>query len=470
MSNQKNYFGFPDAVTENIKLLKPNHLERRIDESIKAYNRKEGDQIIVGIKGSGKTDIRRFIEANENAYIFNLDADNAYLVIDANKLTGHSGRIKSTIALEIVRAFASFIGSSDKGRGKAKELLDKAASKALDILKNIPDAVDLETPIGKVNLSKLVGSDSAKIVYAAWKTVISDVTKALKTKHGYIMIDDAEDVFPGIENSPDFLEGVARAVHDINKEGSKLLHVLLFLKYGIWRHWFENQREYDKVDHVIAFLSWDHDSLCEIIARRIARRHGILNNRDGKNIDIEELWKKEFSIKKQKDFQELSHHITRYCVNGPRDMIKICNMAKELAGDNIIEYGHINDVLKTYSEKKIFELNADFGDVYPKVHKFVDRVFRGVKKELKGKDVAEWIEDNAMLEDKIDDQFSSCPWYKDSSKEKLVAVMYEIGFIGKKHANGLVKYSIEQPKEIIGDLIDSDLVIHPAFHPYLGIK
>ena len=316
------YFGLPDAGRELADDLVLTHLERGVENDIKAYDRNDGKQIIVGIKGSGKTDLRRFIESTDKAHILNLDADNAYLNIDAEKLIGRSGRIKNVLALELVRAFAEHMEESAENRSPSTNKLKKASEKALKILKNIPNAVEVNTGYGKVNLAELLRASSGAIVQSAWKNIVVEVCDSLKNKRGYIMIDDAEDVFPGIENNPDFLEGLVRAIYDINRETKSRLHVLLFLKYGIWRHWFENQKEYDKVSDIVVFLSWNHKSLCEIIGRRIAVKRRISKQQILKK-STESLWRLDFYWPTKLKFDKFASFVTEYCVSGPRDIIAL---------------------------------------------------------------------------------------------------------------------------------------------------
>ena len=73
------YFGHPDAAKEEMEVIKRNHFNRKVEGDIKAYTKSEGKQIIVGIKGSGKTDLRRSIESKEKAIFFNLNDENIYL-------------------------------------------------------------------------------------------------------------------------------------------------------------------------------------------------------------------------------------------------------------------------------------------------------------------------------------------------------------------------------------------------------
>jgi hypothetical protein len=74
-----------------------------------------------------------------------------------------------------------------------------------------------------------------------------------------------------------------------------------------------------------------------------------------------------------------------------------------------------------------------------------------------------------MTEEKVDDHFRKFQWYSGRSKERLVALMYEVGLFGMKTKDDTVIYSIERPTTSTGEILSSTLVVHPAFRPYLGI-
>lgn len=467
MKNYENYFGLSDSSKASSNFIVNNHLLRNIETRIKAYDKMTGKQIIVGIKGSGKTDIRRFIEEKDNAVTLNLNADSSLLNIDVNTISGKSGRIKNAISLILLDSFISYIIRNFKKNSGFKTKLKQIADSTKDRLKNIPDAVNIATPFGGLDIKKLLNPNASRLVHNTLTELIDKVVKALDNKHAYILIDDTEDVFPGIEGNIDFLEGLSRAVYDINNLTNSKVHVLLFLKYGFWRQWFENQRELDKIFDAVMILSWNHDDLCKVISQRIANIHHIDYD---KKLRDEDLWNKEFNWNNNEGFNKFATSIARYCVNGPRDIITICNMAKKGSKSEKINSDSIKEILAKYSELKIYEIHADFGDVYPNVHKFVELVFYKLKPEGTGKYYAQKIEDNGLMSDKAEAIFKNESWFNSSSKEKLVSIMYEIGIIGKKNGRGKTLYSIEHPGIPISDLMNSTLVVHPAFRPYLSIK
>ena len=86
---------------------------------------------------------------------------------------------------------------------------------------------------GKISLGKLLQTEATQFVQNAIDSLIGGVVSALDNKRGYILIDDVEDVFHGIEQNPIFLEGVVRSVKDINTATKDRLHALIFIKHGL---------------------------------------------------------------------------------------------------------------------------------------------------------------------------------------------------------------------------------------------
>lgn len=457
----ENYFGLPDADSETKENINLYHVPNEIDKSVKALEKSDGKQIIVGIKGSGKTLLRRYIEESEDAIVFNLDSNHAYINIDASEIHESSGRLKNSLAFLLISHFGNFIEKDSK--------LKKAGKHAWAYIKKIPSALDIKTPVGDLDLKKILKPDLASVINSAWDDLTKEILDFLGEKKSYIMIDDTEDVFNKLEVSPNFIEALARAVKDINTFSKSKIHCLLFLKYGIWRCWYENQKEYDKVADKVGFLTWDYKSLCKIIAKRIAKINNLPFDNDNHQEEYyKDFWDFDFSWPNEQ-FDDFVKYITSYCVSGPRDIIVLCNLCKLAAGSNKIERKHINSALSKYSEQKIYELNADFGNIYKDIHHFIPQVFQGISKEFVGKELAEWVNDHAFIESNVDDLYrnSEHQWYKYSSKEQIVLILYKIGFIGKKLDNGNIQYAIYKPTE--SDLLCSKLVIHPAFHSYLRI-
>lgn len=467
------YFGAVDASTvQNAVNLNEVHYSHDIESELKYGDTDRGFHTIVGVKGSGKTDLRKHIEALEPACILNLSVENAILNLEADSTQAKSGVIMGTMATVLLRAFANHLEATQDSKLKQKTKNFFRKTKA--IAENIPESIELSlSGVGKVSLGKLLKGSAPAVIKQTNDALFEDIIEALSAinMRGYILIDDVDDVISGIENNLRFLEGVARSLNLINEHGGRRLHALMFLKHGIWKSWETNPDEYDKVEERIGFLKWDHDALVKMIGLRIASLRGL-----DKKLDTEELWKAEFEW--QGDFATFTEEVTGYCVNGPRDMVRFCNLAAANAGDKDtpITIEHFRAALGDYSKSKIRSLAENYDTLYPGIIALVRRAIHDApaanmlaKAEMSAKELAQLIQQNVLVDPagqndtNIDKKLRSWP------KESLALLMFEIGVVGFRAGRDVV-YVIESPVLSESDFMaKQEVVVHPAFRPHLNI-
>src|SRR6185436_12333760 len=191
------YFGHPDAAKEGPTSIVPDHVIREFEKTIKAGNRAQGKQVIFGLKGSGKTAVRRYLEQRDGIPTWNLDSDHPHLTMDANAAQGSSGFLKNGIAFRLLSSFGSYLQANPQefGLPPREATIGDALSAAADGLKTVLGAVDLKLPFVQINFSKLVKSETAPIVIKATNELIRALLKALGKRRVYLMIDDADDIF-----------------------------------------------------------------------------------------------------------------------------------------------------------------------------------------------------------------------------------------------------------------------------------
>ncbi|RAS58958.1 hypothetical protein C8D87_11611 [Lentzea atacamensis] len=465
MISPDTYFGEADAATASTTTLTAHHVFRSIEDRLKWRTAASGVQVIVGVKGSGKTDLRRYLATTDQIATLNLDADHAYLGLNAATVKESSGRTKNAIATVLLREFAHRISESAPAGNATARKLKAALDASTATLRRVTGAMDVSIAGINLRLADLLKREEGNLVQVAIEKLMADVLAALESKRGAIMIDDVEDVFPGTIENPLFLEGVVRAVSDINTRGKDRVHVLLFVKHGLWRSWYENQREYDRVRHAIGFLSWDHQALIELVARRIAYREGI--DIGPGDLDVSSLWARKFTW--TGDPEIFMRYCTQYCVSGPRDMITLCNLAAARAGRERIGQQHLAACLGDFAQDKVYNLNADYGDTYPNISQFVEKVFQGVAATMTGADLAQLMDSRALLVPSVDEQFRHLRWYSTATRERLATIMYEIGVIGYESPQGRI-HAIEDRSLPTADLLSKEAIsVHPAFRPHLAI-
>ncbi len=460
-SDYRNAFGFADAALATQGDIIEDHLIRDVESMLKWNARSQGRCIVVGIKGSGKTDLRRFIEETDRSksLVLNLNCDTGYFNLQADQVKMRSGRIKNALALQLLGVFAEVIPNSGSKAQKAVGALREAASTVVEVGKKLGLATTVDLRFAEIDLSQLAATVHSGLVKDAWETMVRDIGSALSGKRGYILIDDVEDVFPGIEQNANFMEGLSRAVVEINQALGSKLHVLLFVKYGIWRYWFDNQREYDKVQSAIEMVSWTSAALVDLIARRIALRKGL----DESDSD-QQLWSAAFEFN---DFDAFTAQFTSICVNGPRDIIELCNRCAEIARDDRITVDHLETIVPGYSEAKLNEVGADFGDVYPDVEKLARKVLRRASATMTAQALAKRFEEKVVDDEKLWEEFRKRTWFRMRGPDDFAALMYEVGIVGVQDGDNAT-YAIEVPQRTM--MPNDLLVIHPAFRPFLAIS
>lgn len=461
------YFGEPDAsLVDNSSELDKVHVVQQIEAELKYGDRRKGLHTVVGVKGSGKTDLRKHIEAHEPAVILNLDVDNAILNLEADATEAKSGIIMNVMSTVLLRAFANHLETIQDSRIKRGAMNFLRRTK--DAAGNIPEAIELSLAgVGKVSLGKLLKGAAPTVVKQTNDALFEDIMEALTASQlrGYILIDDVEDIIPGIEKNLLFLEGVARSLTTINQRAGDKLHALMFLKHGVWKSWTISPNEYDKVEDRVAFLSWDRASLVKMIALRIASNRGLDSTQDA-----EQLWAAEFQW--QGTFSEFTDELTGYCVNGPRDMVKLCNLAAIRAGDrdSPITLDHIRASLGDYSQGKITSVAENYDALYPGITFLLKRAFRNAPgSTMTAKELADLIQQNILVDpdgqndSNIERKLRSWP------KERLALLMYEVGVVGFRAGSDAI-YVIESPVLSESDFMaQQEVVVHPAFRPHLNI-
>ena len=457
------YFGKLNAGREPLDELAANHLVLASETRIKAEQRSEGKCIVVGTKGSGKTDLRRMVEHHATGWVFTADADRPVLVLDEPDVSLSPLRLQHALAFSLIEAMLRTLAQEQPS---LKDRFDELRHRALDLLQSTVQKIEYASPVGLFRFSDLTRTTVNEAVHRAWRNSVDEIVKRRKNRAAVLLLDDVDTVIPGTADQPNLLEGVFHAVQAINDYAGSALHVLVFVKHGPWRNVFENQVEYDKVKSRVEFLQWTPDHLEDLIAMRIASIHGL--DHDVGSVDSRrKLWAKEFDITSKAAYRRIAGELTRHCVNGPRDMIDLCNLVGHYSGRRKATPEALEEILPTYSEEKLFSISADFGSSFPDLQHFILQVLRDAPVEAGGDQYVDLVDQNAYQNDQVDDVYRKHRWYNLNAPAGIVRLLYEVGFFGLV-VEGDVSYVMERPRIRQDQLLSNPLRIHPAFLPYLG--
>ncbi|HEY3293590.1 MAG TPA: hypothetical protein VGJ85_08215 [Candidatus Nanopelagicaceae bacterium] len=232
----------------------------------------------------------------------------------------------------------------------------------------------------------------------------------------------------------------------------------------MFKLFFENAKEYDKLrDFISPPISWGRDELIRLLAARIREIHG----KD--SLSDNEAWALEFDTSKGLD--KLQNYIISRCVSGPRDLIVYCNMAKDVASESKITQEIVENVEGTYSKEKLATLNRDFGRTYPHINDFLQQLFSGQKQTYKNEELVTLLTNEVITGNRIREMFSKEEYVFYATKERLIELLYSVGFLGiKRTKTSEVEFVITSPDTgSLGLYKAHEYRIHNAYRHYLNL-
>ena len=464
------YFGDIDAAKEDSKLLSDYFIAHPIFERVEK-EKNDRPTIVVGVKGAGKTALGRVVFERFNGLKWFRDEFTRSYGFDVPENLHPSGKLLKSVRVFLLNQFiAALVHKGDIKEDKWTKL--KTSLKQIGA--KVAKSTEVSVGVMKFNPAKLLDVSNEEHSDDAWEDSIKLLKEELGGKSALMVIDDVDSYFPGIESSPRFIEGLFRAIREINDIKDLKIYCLLLVKQGVWRRLFENQEEYDRVKKSVDFLSWNIDNCAAVLSGRIAQIHNMdFKKRPQKLANTTKYLKREFSGGTATETQTCFKRVFELSVNGPRDVIDLCNLVKKTYPDEKISISNIDDCLPKYSEEKLYGINQDFGHIYPDLPKFLNRAFSGFKTEFKGSELAAYLEDEdgILIDPKAEHMaFGRHSWFMDTSAGGIVKILFDIGVVGVVRKEGPAVFSNEDNSLSQNALIGSCLIVHNAYRHALGLQ
>ena len=361
--------------------------------------------------------------------------------------------------------FGGWVNSKDVFSSQAIKKVDSTVAKFKRFLSKIPSAIKVKAGPLELDPSKIQEDDVSRFSRFDIAEYVESLTPVLRERRAYILIDDVDDVFAGADKDAEFVEGLLRAAKEINKAFKDLMHCLVFLKTGVFKLFFENAGEYDKLrDYISPQISWGQSELTNLLAVRIRQIH------KKAEIDDKTAWELEFEP--AASIESIQKHIISRCVSGPRDLIVYCNMAKDRVGVAKIKMSDIEQVEDLYSKEKLATLNRDFGSTYPRINDFLQQLFSGETQTYSNEALINLLTTKVIADERLRAMFTGQDYVLYATKERLIELLYGIGFLGfKRTAKAPLEFVITNPDPGSQVLYRAhEYQIHPAYRQYLNLK
>ena len=459
----RSYFGSPDESDDALSDARMKHITLSVEDQLKTGTKSDGDQIVVAPKGFGKTNLRMAVQADKDGSVVSVFSENDQkFTFKASELQGGSGIGKDAIAVvllsSVIRRISQNGGLKDNALGKLKTIYENigvvVSETEINALVNIP--------IGKIFSGASSGFESSKL-----DELVALVVSQLKDKNSYILIDDFDDIFVGAYDHPVAVEALCRAISFLNAKCKQKIHILGFMKRGLYKKLYENRRDFDKIGSVFCDISWDKDCLVELISARI--RHFNHNNaKDLNNKSDYNVWKAEFNIKNKYQFNDLTKYLWETTRSNPRDVIQLLNLSKKRAPKKIA-IQDIKAVLTDFSSDKFQNMKSEYVSVFPGAFDFAKSVLSSMVPTWDYAALIKRVEAIVDDTDALSRTIRNEDWFDERDNVDRVQILFDIGVLGKI-IDGQIYFVSDVPLDEASSVEHCQLAVHPALLPYLKIS
>lgn len=239
------------------------------------------------------------------------------------------------------------------------------------------------------------------------------------TSHPFnLLVDAIDESWDGTELAVSYLAAMMHACVEINSQ-SQGLRVLMFLRENIFERVRTIDSEFARLETCVVGLDWSREQLLEMVERRLNYPLTAKFALQG------ETWKTFF------EKPELAQAMVfDYCQSRPRDVITYCGLAIETAQSHKHEVIAIDDLQaarRRFSDSRLSDLGDEYQENYPQISILLSR-FYGLGQRWTLSGIGAFIE--RLLDDHEITTACSGWVYKYSSAEMLVRLLYDIGFFG----------------------------------------
>lgn len=457
--------------------------------STHSYNRVfSGEKTaIIGNRGMGKSAIIRMIskrqKRQDNIVIEFLSRDYSYEIFNEvmvpkdrsswAKQSAYAAAWKYLIIVQVMKQLNK-AGSMFKSGDSAK-IYSYLRDKQLDAEHNpIALLISYLKRIEKIKIGKYEAGIKTSKLQKLYKleeinNLIPSISNLCMKKRVFVLIDDLDSGWDASEDAQAFIAGLFQAATLINQINPNL-RVLLSIRKEIFENIPSLYADAEKYRDEIEMLSWDESALFRLITKRIKYSvPGLIKASDN------EAWNSAFKDRCVNDRLELFNYIIDRTLCRPRELIQFCSKALQIAQENSrwpIDLFSIKKAEFEFSKERSFDLSSEYRFQYPGLWSLFE-AFRGTKPELSYDELINTCRSISRGELKLDE---STRWVIDQQPEKLINVLWEVGFLQAKATEDILGPN-EEKKGYIGSYQVPHLTlnntksfrIHPMFMKYLNI-
>jgi hypothetical protein len=423
----------------------------------------------VGRRGTGKTTITRFVEANEKNVIVVrpeiFSPSSSLLELDsfrdANQRPFRSltSAFRRTLQDEVLfsahKSRPSDVSQLQELNEEFRLFADHDFDlRALAFIEELTTAlVSKDDPswVKKLKLPKTLGQQ----IDAALQPATDRYT---------VLVDAIDESWDGSELAVIYLAAMMHACLEINSHNCSM-RVLMFLRENIFERVRLIDTEFARLETCVVGLDWSDEQLLELVERRL--NAGLTSKYPLGGT----TWDMFFE-----DGPTARQAVFGYCQSRPRDVLTYCSLALDTAQSHKHPRILIEDLLdarRRFSDSRLSDLGDEYQENYPQIAVVLSK-FYGLGQRWTLPGMATFLE--RLLDDPA--VTSSCAsWiYRYSAPEQFVRLLYEIGFVGlqvlRRDGDRRLIFRSLGPRDTTPPPIDdrTDISVHPTYWDALDLQ
>ncbi|MET8008288.1 P-loop ATPase, Sll1717 family [Nonomuraea glycinis] len=424
-----------------------------------------GKVFFVGRRGTGKTAIRRFCAQDEDRFqtivpeIFSPSSVFQNLEQFANvrqrPFKSLVSAFRRALQIELLNLWKSghstYYGTPPAIDEELKQYGDlDFDERCLCFIRRISEALTAGDDDRWLKENKAV-----KGVAEGMKTLGSS---ALKTHT--LLIDSIDDYWEGSDEGLVYLTAFMHACLETTAQ-IPWARTILFLRENIFERVRAKDPESSRLETAVIGMDWTESQLLELIERR-------LNNSLTAKIALGgPTWGAFF------ESPEIAwNNVMEFCQRRPRDVLIYISHAVEAAQNNGHERIQLKDIeqaRRRFSDNRFKDLGDEYAENYPQIALVLSR-FYGLGNAFTYGGIESFI--RKILNDLDVIRHCSSWLYDNAATEKFIRLLYGIGFVGFRAAEGPMKFRALGPQETSPPPIldTTDIVIHKCYWDALDLQ
>lgn len=275
-----------------------------------------------------------------------------------------------------------------------------------------------------------------------------------------LLIDSIDDYWEGTDEGLVYLTAFMHACLETTAQ-IPWARTILFLRENIFERVRAKDPESSRLETAVIGMDWTESQLLELVERR-------LNNSLTAKLPLGgPTWEAYF------ESPEIAwNSVMEFCQRRPRDVLIYISHAVEAAQNNgheRIQLGDIEQARRRFSDNRFKDLGDEYAENYPQIALVLAR-FYGLGNSFTFGGIESLT--RKLLNDLDVIRHCSSWLYDNCAPERFIRLLYSIGFVGFRAAEGAIKFRALGPQETSPPpLLDTtDIVIHKCYWDALDLQ